>query len=183
MHSSSAVLVAVKGPTSSPVIARREEVSLVANEALREPYHAAVGLPLDEAMALIKSVEEAAAAAAASIIGDWVASLGAVGCVGVVGGDRPARTDLERILTKHALLHSSERDLFEQAIIEGSARAGLPVSTIPAKGKGTVDHASTMLGLDLTPVLAVAGKALGPPWQKDHREATAAALVALEALT
>ena len=154
----------------------------MADPALREPYHAAVGLPLAESRALINAVEEAAASAAATAIRGLAASLGPIACVGVVGGDRPVSTDLERILTKHALLHASERDLYERAIIEGATRVGLPVTTLPAKGKGTVDHASGLLGADLTPSLAAAGKAAGSPWQKDHREATAAALLALAAL-
>jgi hypothetical protein len=115
---------------------------------------------------------------------EFVASLGSVASVGVVGGDRPVRTELPRILASHALLHASERDLYEQAVIKGAIRAGLPVTTIPVKGKGgTVDHASEMLGVALSPALARVGKALGPPWQQDHRDATAAALVALEAFS
>jgi hypothetical protein len=183
IHSSSAVLVAVSGPVSSPVVVRREQVALIADPAVQEPYHAAVGRPLDEAEALISSVAAAAASAAESTIRGLVTVLGSVSCVGVVGGDRPVRADLGRILSKHALLHASERDLYERAIIEGATRAGLPVTTIPAKGKDTVDHASEMLGLDLSPALAMAGKTAGSPWQKDHREATAAALVALSALS
>jgi hypothetical protein len=42
--------------------------------------------------------------------------------------------------------------------------------------------ASRLLGVDLEPSLATLGKSIGPPWQKDHKEATAAALVALDAL-
>jgi hypothetical protein len=49
-------------------------------------------------------------------------------------------------------------------------------------GKGTLDHASRVLGVALEPSLAALGKAMGPPWQKDHKEATAAALVALAAV-
>jgi hypothetical protein len=182
VHSWWAVVVAVSGSAASPVVVHRERVTLLADRAVREPYHAAGQLPLDQAMALIESVAETAASAAASTIRGLVGSLESVVSVGVVGGDRPVRADLSRILTKHALLHASERDLYEKAVIEGATRAGLPVTTIPAKGKGgTTDHASEVLGVDLSPALAMVGKALGPPWQQDHKDATAAALVALEA--
>ena len=181
-HSGSAVVVAARGPAESPVILQREEVTLIADATRQEPYHAAVGLSIPEAERLIRSVEEAAASAAEAAIGGFVASLGPVACVGVVGGDRPVRSDLARILTKHALLHASERDLYEQAIVEGATRAGLVVATTPAKGKATVDHASESLGVELSPVLAALGKSLGPPWGKEHKEAAAAALVALRAL-
>jgi hypothetical protein len=180
-HSWWAVLVAVSGPAASPVVVHRERVTLLDDVLERQPYHAAVDLPLDEARALIKSVEEAAAFAAASTIRGFTSSLGSVTTVGVVGGNRRPPMELPRILASHALQHAYERDLYEQAIIEGATRAGLPVTTLPL-GKGIFDHASRVLGVALEPSLAALGKSTGPPWQKDHKEATAAALVALEAV-
>jgi hypothetical protein len=182
VHSWWAVVVAVSGPAASPVIVHRERVTLLDDASLREPYHAAVGLPLDEAIALLTSVEEAAASAAASTVSGFVSSLGSVATVGVVGGNRGLRPELPRILASHALLHASERDLYEQAVVEGATRAGLPVTTVPATGK-LFDHASEVLGVKLETSLAALGKSMGPPWQKDHKEATAAALVALDAMT
>ena len=181
VHSWWAVVVAVSGPAPAPAVVRRERVTLLDDESLQEPYHAAVGRPLDEARALIASVEEAAASAAASILGEFAASLDAVASIGVVGGNRQVSKELPRILASHALLHASERVLYEQAVIEGAARAGLPVTTVPATGTLFKD-ASQVLGLEIEPVLAALGKSLGPPWKKDHKEATAAALVALDGL-
>lgn len=182
IHSWWAVVVAVSGPAASPVVVRRERVTLLDDASVQEPYHAAVGLALDEAMALIRSVEEAAASAAASTVSGFASSLGSVATVGVVGGNRRLPTELPRILASHALLHASERDLYEQAVIEGATRAGLPVTTVPATGR-LLDHASQVLGVTLETSLAALGKSMGPPWQKDHKEATAAALVALDAVT
>jgi hypothetical protein len=181
VHSSVAVVVAVSGSAASPVIVHRERVTLLDDASLREPYHAAVTLPLGEVPAFIESVEDAAAAAAAATIHGFVSSLGPVAAVGVVGGNRRLPTELPRILALHALLHAAERDLYEQAIIKGATRAGLPVTTIPATGT-LFDDASQVLGVDLEPSLAALGKSIGRPWQKDHKEATAASLVALEAL-
>jgi hypothetical protein len=148
---------------------------------VREPYHAASTLPLDEAPALIESAEEAAATSAEATIRGLVSSLGDVAAVGVVGGNRRLPTELARILEKHALLHAAERDLYEQAIVRGASRAGLPVTTIPATGT-LFDDASHLLGVALEPSLAELGRSVGPPWQKDQKEATAAALVALHAV-
>jgi hypothetical protein len=180
VHSSSALVIAVRGPAASPVVVHREQVRLIDDPALEEPYHAAVGRPLDEAAALIASVEETATARAASVIGGFAESLGAVAAVGVVGGNRTVPTDLARVLTKHALLHAGERALYERALVAGAGRAGLAVSTLPATGS-LLDEASAAVGVPLVPVLTALGKAVGPPWQKDHREAAAAALVALAA--
>jgi hypothetical protein len=182
VHSWWAVVVAVSGTSASPVIVHRERVTLLDDASVREPYHAAVALPPAEARALIGSVEEAAAAAAAARIRGLVSSLGSVAAVGVVGGNRRLPTELSRILQSHARIHASERDLYERAIIEAATRAGLPVTTIPASG-ALFEHASRVLRVALEPSLAALGKAVGPPWQKDHKEATAAALVALAALT
>jgi hypothetical protein len=181
VHSWWGVVVAVSGTAESPVVVHRERVTLIDDPSAREPYHAAVAVPLDEAPALIRSVEKAAVDAAGETIRGFVASLGPVAAVGVVGGNRRLPTDLPRILASHALVHASERDLYEQAVIEGATRAGLPITTIPAT-KTLFDDASHVLGVALEPSLAALGKSIGPPWQKDHKEATAAALVALQSL-
>ena len=179
MHSSSAIVVAVSGSAASPDVVHREVVTLVDDASMSEPYHVAAGVPFDDAPALIASVAEAATVAAVTAIRAFVSSLGPVAAVGVVGGNRKL-PELSRILVKHALLHAADRDLYENAIVEGATRAGLPVTTIPATGK-LFDDASLVLGVALAPSLAALGKSIGPPWQKDHKEATAAALVALHA--
>jgi hypothetical protein len=180
VHSWRALVVAVRGPAESPQIVHRQEITLIDDEALRQPYHAACAVPMPEAAALIGSVEKAAAAAAAKAIEDLVSSLGPVAAVGVVGGNRKVPTELSGRLASHALLHASERDLFERAIIGGATAAKLPVTAIPATGK-LFAEASDLLGVSLEPMLASLGRSVGRPWQKDHREATAAALVALKA--
>jgi hypothetical protein len=182
VHSWWAVVVAVSGTAASPVVVHRERVTLLDDESLREPYHVAAARPIAEAPALIESVEKLAAEAAEATLRGFVSSLGAVAAVGLVGGNRRLPTDLARILASHALLHASERDLYERAVVEGATRAGIPATTIPATGT-LFDDASHAVGVTLGPSLAALGKSIGPPWQKDHKEATAAALVALHSLT
>jgi len=181
IHAASAVVVAVRGPASSLVVVHREHVVLVHDPLLQEPYHAAVGKPLDEARAFITSMEEKAATAAASMLSGFASSLDGVAAVGVVGGNRRL-PELPRILESHARLHAADRDLYEQAVIEGAARAKLSVTSIPATGK-LFDQASQMLGVDVEKVLNALRASVGPPWQKEHKEAAAAALVALDALS
>ncbi|HUP84308.1 MAG TPA: hypothetical protein VM143_01450 [Acidimicrobiales bacterium] len=180
VHSWWAVVVAVTGPPASPVVVHREQVTLVEDESMREPYHAATAVPLGEAPSLIGSVARAAAASAEATLRGFVSSLGAVAAVGVVGGNRRL-PELPQILAKHARLHEAERDLYERAIIKGAARTSLPVTTIPARAT-LLSEASDVLGVALDPTLAALGKSIGPPWQKNYKEATAAALVALGAL-
>lgn len=178
IHSWWATVVAVSGEPAAPVVLRRERITLVDDPGLQEPYHAAVAIPLDEAPAFLRSVQEQAASIAGATMTTLAASLGSVRAVGVVGGDRRL-PELGRILTKHALLHAAERDLFERAVIEGARRVGLgSVATAPATGK-LIEDTSRALDVDLAPVLQALGKAIGKPWQKDHKEATAVALRAL----
>jgi len=178
VHSSWAIVVAVSGPAASPVIVHRDRVALLEDDAMVEPYHAAAAAGLAEAPALIDSVAEAAATSAADIVRGFAESLGPVAAVGVVGGDRRLPDDLAKRVASHAMLHACERQLFEEAVIEGAARAGLPVATIPATGRLLAD-ASDTLGVALEPTLTALGKTVGKPWQKDHKEATAVALLAL----
>jgi hypothetical protein len=125
-----------------------------------------------------------AAAAAASAIKAVVAKLDESGRslagVGLVAGDRRVPDELSRILASHALLHAAEGELYERAVIEASSRAGLRVTTLAPKN--VIDDAATAMSMktaDLGTRLTAAGKTVGPPWQKDHREAAAVALVAL----
>ena len=177
VHSWTAWVVAVRGSASSPEVVHREQVTLNDDPSVQEPYHAACGVPIADAPALIASVADTAVAAAATLIRGFASSLGPIAAVGVVGGERRL-PPLEKILVSHARLHAAERDLYERAIVEGATTAGVPVTTIPATGK-LIDQASDVVGVPLAPTLSALGKAIGPPWQKDHREATAAALVAL----
>ncbi len=66
-----------------------------------------------------------------------------------------------------ALLHAADGDLFEEALVEGASSAG---------------HAGVRIAQSTTsihPVVDALGKAVGPPWQKDHKVAAMAALMLL----
>jgi hypothetical protein len=115
------------------------------------------------------------------VLSGLCSSLGSVTAVGVVGGNRRL-PELPRILESHARLHAADRDLYEQAVIEGATRAGLSVTSVPATGR-LFDQASQMLGVDIEQVLSSLRASIGPPWQREHKEATAAALVALDAIS
>ena len=191
IHSWWGVVVAVQGPAESPAVCHRQQVTLVDDESLREPYHAAaahvggrVGVDaepyLGKAKELIQSVEKQAVTAAEVAMKGFVSSLGSIAAVGIVGGNRRLPAELTARLAGHARLHEAERDLYERAILDGAARAGLRVTMLPAKGSLFAD-ASQVLGVALKPVLAALGKSIGQPWQKNYREATAAALIALSA--
>jgi hypothetical protein len=163
------VLVAVREPASSPEVLARRRVELVDGSLPRQPYHsiAEEGLSLRAGQALITRVEKMALAAAVAAT-ESVLEAGAVDAVGVVGRVRRIPDDLETVLASHALLHAAEGDLYERALLDAAAQLGL---------RGfMLDPAD----IEIPAAVDGAGKALGPPWQKDHKLAASVALAALD---
>ena len=167
-HSGWAVFVVARRPGPAPDVLARGRVDLVKGSLPRQPYHAIVegGLSLRAGSALIARVEKAAVTAAIAATESAVNDH-SVAAVGVVGRNRNVPDELERILASHALLHAAEGDLFERALIDAATHVGLPVLLVEPHG------------ITIGPALDGAGKVLGPPWQKDHKHAAAAALAAI----
>ena len=163
-HSGWAVLVVVREPALEPHVLDRRRVELVDEVVPRQPYHAVAedGASRD----VIRRAEERAiesAIAATNAVRDEFG----IEAVGVVGRRRNVPDDLDKILASHMLLHAAEGELYERVLLEAAASAGLPATLVDPDG----------LAVPLP--LENAGKSLGPPWQKDHKLAAAAALLAL----
>jgi hypothetical protein len=169
-HSGWAVIVVVGGPVTAPVVLERRRVELLDGSLPVQPYHAAVesGLGRAETAKLIRKVEELAATRAAAVLAEIASAIGAGGTrvagVAVLSHDRTLPDDLGRILASHPLLHAAEGDLYEQALSEGASRAELSVLAVEPSS------------MSMRPGLIAAGRAVGPPWQRDHKMAAAAAL-------
>ena len=100
--------------------------------------------------------------------------------VAIAVGTTEVPDDLATILASHARLHAAEGELYRDALVEGAAQLGLPVTRFA--NKGAISEAAQVLGVDsdaLAARLAALRTTLGAPWQKDHREATAGALLVL----
>jgi len=168
-HSGWAVLVAVRGPAAFPQVLVRRRIELVDDSLPRQPYHAIAeeGLSLRAGEALIERVEKMARAAAVAST-ESVRDECGVDAVGVVGRVRAVPDALEKILASHALLHAAEGDLYERVLIDAATHVGLHALVL--------DPAT----IEIPAAVATGGKALGPPWQKDHKLAASVALAALE---
>lgn len=169
-HSGWAVLVVVRDAASSPAVLTRQRIELVHGDELpRHSYHAARDrkLSVRAATALVERVERAATLTAVEAMRSVVEEFG-VEAVGVVGKPRNLPNDLERILASHALLHAAEGALFERALVDAAADIGI---------SARLSDASRLV---ISAALDAMGKTLGPPWQKDHKLAAAAALAALD---
>jgi hypothetical protein len=154
-------VVVASGSRSAPVVLDRRRIELVDQSLPRQPYHAVAegGLP--------RSVIDAVTQAASDAVVRVLRSVAHADAVGVVATERRLPPSLDQILASHTLLHAAEGHLFERAVIEAAADAGLPVHVVDAKS------------IKVSAAVEALRSSIGPPWQKDHKWATTAALAAL----
>jgi hypothetical protein len=160
-HSGWAVLVVVSGSAGSPVVLDRRRVELVDESLPRQPYHAVAegGSP--------EGVIDAVASAARNAVAEALRRVAPTDAVGVVAAERRIPTARDQIFGSHALLHAAEGHLFERAVIEAADDAGARVVAVDSRS------------IEVPAAVDALGRSIGPPWQKDHKWATAAALAAL----
>jgi hypothetical protein len=168
-HSGWAVLVVVQGTRTNPNVLARERVQLVDEPLPRMAYHAieAWDLSLKEGKELVAKVRRTATTAATKAIKSAVKGHGAE-AIGVVGKIRKIPDDFERILAAHSLLHAAEGALYEEALLDAAERAGIEAMLVEEQS------------IRIPNALEGARRTLGSPWQKDHKLAATAALVALD---
>jgi hypothetical protein len=178
-----AVLVAVAGDLNQPHFIERSQLQLLPDGAFA-PYHAAEGLDPEEAREAVKrSIASAHRLAADGIraAARRCAEAGheLCGCAVLVGTGMPDWST-DEILAVHVRMHKAEGELFRDVLVAGTRACDLKLTTLP--DKSAFDAAAKMLGVPrarLDAGLARLGKAAGPPWGKDQKEAAAAALAAL----
>jgi hypothetical protein len=175
-HSGWAALVAVAGTVDAPRVIERRRIAIADAELAgsKQPYHAAAGLPLPQAEALVRSAVASSRALAVEAIlaarkrlestGHEVAGSGVV-----LGSGKPLPA-LEKILASHALIHTAEGELFRDVLVWAAKNCGLPVAGVRQKDL----DASALRRLDSL------GKRIGPPWTQDQKYATVAAFRVLE---
>jgi hypothetical protein len=181
-HTGWAVCVAIAFDEGDLLVVDRRRIEMVDSD--RDAYHAAAERsPSAEAgKATIARVEGAARNAAGTELTAVVAELSAKGHTVVAAGVPLGRAlpPVVSILRSHPLLHSAEGELYREALVEAAGRCHLRVTEAPVKG--LLAHASMVLQFDepsLAATLTALGKAIGPPWQKDHKDATLLAWLAL----
>ena len=183
-HTGWAVAVIVGGTAVSPQVLHRERVELVPGDVERFAYHLVQDWPLAKAAASVEAAHVAVEATTTEVLADLCTrarALGKLAGVGLVGEPHDV-PELERVLASHTLLHTAEGELFFGTLVDAATKQRVGVTLVPPKA--TLDSAADALGTDptqLTQRLAGLRAELGAPWQADHKAATAAALVALEA--
>ena len=181
-------MVAVGAKNGSFEIAGRRRIELIDDgEAwAKQPYHAAEDLPVDEARALVaRGIASAyyVAEQRLSEISEQIREHHHIaGCAVVMPAPMP-EWNTDEILSVHFRMHKAEGILFPRAIIEAVRKLGLPAIEVPQK---TMEEQAKMIVGEKSGVLlrriAELGKSIGPPWRKDQKDATTAALIALAQL-
>jgi hypothetical protein len=179
-------VIALSGPAATPRLAHRGRLEMADPDrpGSTQPYHAAADLPLPRARAFLESHARAARALARRSLEALRAVLAREGCdpraAGLLVGVARPRPPLESILRSHALIHAAEGDHFRGALAAAAEALGLAVLAIPERELGS--EATARLGLAPPAILAhlgVLGRALGPPWTQDQKQASLAAWIAL----
>jgi hypothetical protein len=180
-HSGWTAAVALGLRDDHPWLVERQRMELVeARDAAstRQPYHAAEGLPADEARAVVRQGVAAARRVAADRIDVWLRQLmvsghDIAGCAVLTGSPMPAWTT-EQILAVHIRMHKAEGVLFPDALAAAVAACGMPLGLIPEAALAALTRSSCPWLDDV----AALGKWAGPPWGADQKHAALAALVA-----
>jgi len=149
------------------------------------PYHAAEDLGAAEARALIGrgyasagrvAVREMHAAAKRATDAEHRIAA----CAVLVGNPMPEWT-VDEIRAVHFRMHKAEGVLFRDALANAAGACGLKLLSVPEKL--LEQHAERELSTPLDSLrkaIASLGKAAGPPWGKDQKEAALAAMIALQ---
>jgi len=179
-HGGWAVLVTV---ASDGTLLDRRRVELVDEGLPKIPHHSeGQALPIEEAVALVERVE-ASAKRHSKLVLDAVAATVHGRIVGVALRQCPELppTVAERI-KDYTAQNVADWVMYRKALAAAAEARGWAVQWYDAKK--VFDAASKRLRIaDIDAHFVKLRKAIGPPWNKDHKLAMAAAIVAASAVT
>lgn len=182
-HSGWAALVVLGKQGDGFVVVDRRRIELVKNEWAKQPYHAAEGLQPQAARDL---VERGIDAAHENAVREMKATVqreserkNEVKACGVLVGSPMPDWSVAEILAVHFRMHKAEGVLFRDALIHAAKDCKLKALEIPEKEiMAHAEHKLKIPALELSKQLSAIGKAAGPPWGKDQKDAALAAMVA-----
>ncbi|MGE0455813.1 MAG: hypothetical protein AB7O37_19025 [Vicinamibacteria bacterium] len=187
-HSGWAALVSVGRAGGGYAVAERRRVELVEETWAKAPYHAAEELEAGRARRLVERAVAAAHRGAAREMRAALAREGERGnqvrACGVLVGSPMPPWSVDEIRAVHPRMHQAEGALFRDALLRAAEACGIRVVPIPEKQ--LVARAERALGMPAGRLLKLAaslGKALGPPWGRDQKDAALAAMVAQDLST
>ena len=180
-HSGWAVAVAV---SAEPLVRDRRRLELCDPALPRQAFHAASGLPIEQAREVIIQVERSATATSEKELRHLVHDLAGQGhrvrAVAISVPTSSVPHELGTILRSHPLLHAAEGELYSEALADAAQAAALPMVRFTTKN--LVGDAASALDCSPATMMEIVvrlGHGLGAPWAKDQKEAAMAALLAL----
>lgn len=185
VHSGWTALVALTLKEGAPSILARERAQLVRTFTYeyRQPYHTAARMPAGDRGAFVSRMRAEARRLAFRTIHRLKTALAKEGysLTGsglLLASGRPL-PELDGILASHSLIHTADGELFREAILDATVRAGLSCARI--REKDLLDAAARTLGLKSREVsrrIQGLGRPLGPPWSQDEKQASLVAWLA-----
>lgn len=185
-HSGWAALIALGASDGTFQVVDRRRIELIDEGELwaKQPYHSAEELETDEANAVVKLGIESARRVAVRQMREAVKRVRESGsevavCCVLMPSPMPQWSTAE-ILAVHFRMHKAEGVLFPDALCRAAGACKLPLVTVAEKQ--LEDFAEATLGVPFTrsmEIIADLGKTVGPPWGKDQKTATLAAMIGL----
>jgi hypothetical protein len=185
-HSGWAALVVIGESGKELQVVDRRRLELVKSDSswAKQPYHAAEDLDPKSAQKLVKRGTEAAYQTAQQEMLATIKSLRKqdheiLACAVLVPSPMPPWSVAE-ILAVHFRMHKAEGVLFPDALASAAEKCGLNLIRIPEKQLS--EEAERLMAAplsDLMKQVMTLGKTVGPPWGKDQKNATLAALIGL----
>lgn len=180
-HSGWAIAVTVGVVDGQMEVHDRRRVELVSPELPRQAYHAATELGADEAEQLVEAVDGSIATCAVAALDAICATIDRHSLVAAaIVGDARAIPDVTTVLGSHALMHAAEGEQYRRGLANSAARRA---ETIVRVGRDRIDaDVAAVVGWSVSKLAqeqARVRSSIGPPWRKDHKDAAAAALIAL----
>jgi len=187
-HSGWAALVALGARRGEVEVVDRYRMELVERDEAswaKQPYHAAERLNAGDARDLVMRGLLAARRIAVQEMRTAVKRAGQAGhevaaCAVLVADPMPDWT-VDEILAVHFRMHKAEGVLFRDALARAARACGLSFLGIPEKQLDQqAERALATSVSSLRKRIASLGKSVGPPWGKDQKDASLAALIALQ---
>lgn len=184
-HSGWAALVVVGEGNGGYVIVDRRRIELVEEAWQKQPYHAAENLTPAVARDLVKRGVAVAhritlSELRAAVKRERERKNDVIACA-VLSGEPMPGWSVDEILSVHFRMHKAEGILFREALARATKACKLDLAAISEKHLMT--EAEKALGVPSSEIaarIAELGKAVGPPWGKDQKDAALAAMIALK---
>jgi len=165
------VLCAVRAG-SPPTLIARTRVQLCPSDVPADVYHAAAS-DRDRLAKAEKLVAHVVAKSVSQTRATIRAAADDVVAIALVNEPRELPA-LGRILGSHALIHSAEGEMYREVVAEAGEAEGIAVFHFSAADRTAAPRQD---------LLRAFGEAVGTPWQREHKEAALAAVMALESVS